>query len=155
VGFLASITDDADAVTAATDAVEGTTVAADAPVYLHLLELLQTSDLGDANEEVIKVAVLRGVTAGSGGAAATENALVTSAQPTPSTATNTWHSSASTGGTRLWLFGWNIRIPTVWAPLIEHRPRIDAGEDPYSFRLVSAPTDSITVSLTHIWEEDV
>jgi hypothetical protein len=155
MGFMCSITDDADAVTAATDAVEGTTVAADAPVYLHLLELLQTSDLGDAAEEVIKVAVLRGVTAGSGGTAATENALVTSAQPAPSTATNTWHSSASTGGTRLWLYGWNIRIPTVWAPLIEHRPRVDAGEDPYSFRLVSAPTDSLTISLTHIWEEDV
>jgi hypothetical protein len=31
--------------------------------------------------------------------------------------------------------------------------KVAADEDPYSFRLVSAPTDSITCSMTHGWDE--
>lgn len=155
MSFIYSVTDDADAVTAATDLVEFTTVAADAPIFLHLLEVLQTTDLGDTSEEVIKIGVYRGVTAGSGGAAASEEKLVTTGAPAAATAVSTVHTTPSTGGTRIWIFGWNIRLPITWAPLIEHRPRVDAGEDPASFRLVSAPTDSITVSVTGAWEEDV
>lgn len=153
MGFVYSVTDDAVAVTGAIDVVEAT-VAADFPVWLHLLELLQTTDLGDAAEEVIRVGVMRAVTAGSGGTAATENGLGSSANPTASTAATTFRTTASTGGTRLWNFGWNIRIPTVWAPLIEHRPRIDSSDDPYSFRLQAAPVDSLTMSCTHVWEEE-
>lgn len=152
MGFIYSVTDDAVAVTGAIDIVEGT-VAADFPIFLHLLEIMQTTDLGDAAEEVIKIAVLRGVTSGTGGTAATENGYDSSANPTAQTALTTFRTTASTGGTRIGLFGWNIRIPTPWTPLIEHRPRIDSSDDPYSFRLVSAPADSITCSADHKWEE--
>lgn len=153
MGFVYSVTDDAVAVTGAIDIIEGT-VAADFPVWLHLLEVLQTTDLGDAAEEVIRIAVLKGVTSGSGGTAATENPLTSSANPTAQNAVTTFRTTGSTGGTRLWAIGWNIRIPTVWAPLIEHRPRIDSSDDPYSFRLIAAPADSITCSATHVWEEE-
>jgi len=151
--FTYTVTDDNVAVTGAIDICEGT-VAADFPVYLHLLEILQTTDLGDAAEEVIRIGVMKGVTAGSGGTAATEVALGSSANPTAQSALTTFRTTASTGGTRLWNFGWNIRIPTTWTPLIEHRPRIDSSDDPYSFRLQAAPTDSLTCGMTHIWEEE-
>lgn len=154
MSFVYSVTDSAVAVTGAIDIVEGT-VAADAPIYFHLLELLQTTDLGDAAEEVLAIGIMRGVTSGSGGTAATEIGLGSSAAPTASNALTTFRTTASTGGTRVDLFGWNIRIPTVYCPLPEHRPRIDSSDDPYSARLISAPADSITMTAKHVWEEDV
>lgn len=152
MSFLYSVTDDAVAVTGAIDIVE-VTVAADKPVILRLLEILQTTDLGDAAEEVIKIAVLRGVTAGSGGTAATENGLGSADAPTATAAATTFRTTGSTGGTRIWLYGWNVRIPTPWCPPPDLIAKVAADEDPYSFRLVSAPTDSLTCSMTHAWEE--
>jgi len=153
MGMGYTVTDDAVAVTGAIDVVEGT-VAADFPVFLQMLHVLQTTDLGDAQEEVIRVGVMKGVTSGTGGTAATENPLNSSAFPTAQTALTTFRTTASTGGTRLDLFGWNIRIPTYWRPVPEDIPRIDSTDDPYSFRLLAAPADSITMSCSHKWEED-
>ena len=147
-----TVTDDAVAVTGAVDIVE-VTVGTDKPCILRLLEILQTTDLGDAAEEVIKIAVLRGVTAGSGGTAATENGLNSADAPTAAAAATTFRTTASTGGTRIWLFGWNIRIPQPWCPPPDLIAKVAADEDPYSFRLVSAPTDSLTCSMTHGWDE--
>jgi hypothetical protein len=151
-GFLYTVTNNGGvAVTAANDLLEAT-VAADRPVYLHLLEVLQTTDLGDAAEEVLKIGIYRGVTAGSGGTAATENGL-SADNPAAATAVTTDRTTASTGGTLIRHIGWNIRIPTVWEPVPEWRPKVGADEDPYSFRLIAAPTDSVTISHTHGWEE--
>lgn len=152
MSFMYEVSADAVAVTGAVDLVEGTTVAADKPVYLHLLEVMQTTDLGDAAEEVLRIACLTGVTAGSGGTAGTEVGLNPDA-PAAATATNTFHTTASTGGTRRRLFGWNIRIPTPHVPLPEHRIKVAADEDPYTYRLLAAPVDSITMSVEHVWEE--
>lgn len=151
MSFMYGASDDAVAVTGAIDVIEGT-VAADKPVYLHLLELMQTTDLGDAAEETLRIAVLTGVTAGTGGTAATEVGLSPDA-PTAGTAVTTFRTTASTGGTRRRLFGWNVRIPTPWCPVPEHRIKVGADEDPYSFRFMAAPADSITMSADHVWEE--
>lgn len=152
MGRIYTVADDADAVTAATDAAQGT-VTADVPVVLHLLEILQTTDLGDAAEEIIKIGVYRGVTAGTGGGTPAETNLVDNDNAAATNSVLTWNTSASTGGTLLWIIGWNVRIPTVWAPTPELWPKIASDEDPYTFRLVSAPTDSLTISVTHAWEE--
>lgn len=152
MGYIYSAPMNAEAVTAATDLFE-VTVAADRPVKIHALRLCQTTDLSDAQEEVVRIGLFRGVTAGSTGTALTEVAYDQQDNPAVTAAVVANRGTASTGGTLIDVIGWNLRIPLVeiWTP--ETRPRIDAGEDPFSFRLLAAPADSITVSGVLIFEE--
>lgn len=141
---------DALAITTATDLFHLTVTDT---VIIHELDLSQTSDLGDAAEEVLRIGLYRGVTGGTGGTAATEVAYVRADDPAVTGVVLMNNSSISTGGTLTHVIGWNIRVPLekIWTP--ETRPRIDSGEDPVSFRLLAAPTDSITMSGTLVWEE--
>jgi hypothetical protein len=144
------------AVTAATDIFQITPVA-DRPVVIYSLVLGQTTDLGDAAEEVLMIGLYRDVTAGSGGTAETEygysNAAISNAS---SAAVLTVNTSASTGGTLIDIIPWNIRIPLQWEPIPELRPKLSnlAAEGPaHAFRLIAAPTDSITISGVLKWAE--
>lgn len=150
MSFTYSATFDAQAVTTATDLFE-VTVGADRPVTILGMEVLQTTDLGDAAEEVLRIGLYRAVTAGSAGTAATENAYGDGDSPAATAAVTTLRGTASTNGTLLHVIGWNIRIPTLWIP--PSPVRIDAAEDPFSFRLIAAPADSVTMSATLIWSE--
>jgi hypothetical protein len=143
---------DALAVTAATD-IFHLTATADSPILIHELDLNQTTDLGDSQEEVLRIGVYIGVSGGTGGTAATEVKYNTQDIAAVTGVVLMNNSSASTGGTLLHIIGWNIRVPLekIWTP--ETRIRCDAGEDPIAFRLLSAPTDSITISGTLVWEE--
>jgi uncharacterized protein (DUF849 family) len=143
---------DAIAVTTATDLFH-VTVTADAPVLIHELDLCQTTDLGDAQEEVLRIGIYIGVTGGSGGTALTEVKYASQDEAAVTAAVLAVNSSASTAGTLLGILGWNIRVPLekVWTP--ETRIRCDSAEDPIVFRLLTAPADSITISGTLIWEE--
>lgn len=143
---------DALAITTATDLFH-LTVTADSVVYIHELDLCQTTDLADAQEEVLRIGMYIGVSGGSGGTALTEVKYNSQDNASVTGAVLSNNSSISTGGTLLHIIGWNIRVPLekIWTP--ETRPRIDSGEDPISFRLMAAPADSITVSGTLIWEE--
>lgn len=150
MGHIYSAPMDALAITTATDLFHLTVTDT---VYIHELHLCQTTDLGDAAEEVLRIGLYRAVTGGSGGTAATEVAYQDSSDTAVTGVVLMNNSSISTGGTLLHVIGWNIRVPLerIWTP--ETRPRIDSGEDPVSFRLLAAPTDSVTVSGTLIWEE--
>lgn len=142
---------DAQAITTAVDLFH-ITVAAEKPVVFHWLELMQTTDLGDAAEEVLRIGVYRGVTGGGSGTALTEVALNDN-HPTASAAV-AGQGTASTGGTLAWIIGWNIRqAGPIWVPTPELRIECDAANDPVAFRLLAAPADSITVSATLAWEE--
>jgi hypothetical protein len=145
----------AQAVTTATDLFE-ITPAADRPAVIYSLTAGQTTDLGDAAEEILMIGVYRDATAGSGGTAATEygynNAAAT---PTIGTAIRML-GTASTGGTLIDIIPWNIRVPLIWVPIPEMRPKFSnlAAEGPTStFRLIAAPADSLTISATLIWAE--
>lgn len=151
MGFVYTASQTAQAVTTAVDLFH-ITAAADRPVRLHWLEIYQTTDLGDAAEEVIGIGIYRGVTGGGAGSALTEVALDNDA-PTALTAV-VGQGTASTGGTLIWQIGWNIRqAGPIWVPTPELRPRDDANSDPIAFRLMAAPTDSITLSAMVAWEE--
>lgn len=150
--FIYSASFEAQAVTTATDLFE-CTVAADRPVTLLALSACQTTDLQDAAEEVLRIGLYRAVTAGSTGTASTEVAYGDGDQPAATAAFTHLRGTASTGGTLLEVIGWNIRVPLLWCPVPELRPRIDATEDPFSFRLLAAPADSITMSATVFWQE--
>jgi hypothetical protein len=131
------------------------TVAADRPIIIHQLDVYQTSDLGDAAEEVLRIGLYRGSTAGSGGTAITETRYVDGDSPANQTAIVEYATggTSSTGGTLIHNLGWNVRIPTqyIWTP--ELRPRCDAGEDPISLRFIAAPADAITMGACLIFEE--
>ena len=154
MGFIYSAPMDAQAFTTATDLFEVTTVAADNPIVIHQLNLCQTTDLGDAQEEVLRIGIYRGATAGATGTGATETPYNRGDTPaTSGVVVNLNRGTASTGGTLLDIIGWNIRVPLqyIWTP--ETRIRIDSTEDPFTFRLMAAPADSITISGSLIWEE--
>jgi hypothetical protein len=71
VSFTYTAAQDAQAVSTAVDLYH-LTVATDKPMVLHWLDLGQTTDLGDAAEEVLRIGLYRGVTGGGGGTALTE-----------------------------------------------------------------------------------
>lgn len=143
------------AVTTATDLFEFTP-AADRPVVIYGMNLYQTTDLGDAAEEVLRIGLYRDVTAGSTGTAATEYNYTNAAVGAPTCAVVTLRGTASTGGTLIDVIGWNIRIPLEWRPIPELRPKFSniAAEGPVSsFRLIAAPADSVTMSGVLFWAE--
>jgi hypothetical protein len=127
------------AVTTATDLLHGT-VTTDKPVELMEVKFAQFSDLSDAAEEVLRVGLFRGVTGGTGGTALTEVPL-NGGQASSSLVLLAHNSSISTGGSQIDLEGWNIRGPFFWCPVPELRPIVTAALDPFSFRLMAAPTD--------------
>ena len=146
----------AQAITTATDLFE-ITVAADRPIVVYGMQLGQTTDLGDAAEEVLMIGLYRDVTAGSTGTAATEYAYTNVSSAAANTAAVvTLRGTASTGGTLIDIIPWNIRIPLQWFPIPEMRPKFSnlAAEGPVSsFRLIAAPADSITASGVVYWAE--
>jgi hypothetical protein len=145
----------AQAITTATDLFE-ITPAADRAAIIYGLQLGQTTDLQDAGEEVLMIGVYRDVTAGSGGTAATEYGYTNAAISNTSGAAVRMLGTASTGGTLIDIIPWNVRIPLMWYPIPELRPKFSnlAAEGPVStFRLIAAPADSITVSGVLYWAE--
>jgi len=147
---------DALAFTTATDVFE-ITPAADRAVRILGMRLGQTTDLSDAAEEALRIGVYRDVTAGSTGTALTEVAYTNAALTGTATAAVVANrGTPSSGGTLIDVIPWNIRIPLEWYPIPELRPKFSnlAAEGPVSsFRLMSAPTDSITVSGALYWTE--
>lgn len=144
------------AVTTATDLFE-ITPAADRAVIVYGLTLCQTTDLGDAAEEVLRIGVYRDATAGATGTALTEYGYTNAAiSNTSAAAVVALRGTASTGGTLIDVIGWNIRVPLAWFPVPELRPKFTnlAAEGPVStFRLIAAPADSITMSGVLYWAE--
>lgn len=145
----------ATAFTTATDIFE-MTPAVDRPIVVHGLSLGQTTDLSDAAEEVLMIGLYRDATAGSGGTANTEYIYTNHSAAATNTCATRTAGTASTGGTLIDIIPWNIRIPLLWIPIPEMRPKFSniAAEGPVStFRLIAAPTDSITVSGVLWWGE--
>ena len=156
MGGIYSAPLDALAFTTATDVFEFT-VATDRPVVIYGMTLGQTTDLGDANEEVLRIGLYRDATAGATGTSLTEAVYTNeSAQAAVSLAVVANRGTASTGGELIDIIPWNIRIPLFWFPIPELRPKFSAiaAEGPTStFRLLAAPADSVTISGCLYWEE--
>lgn len=140
------------ALTAAADLFE-VTAATDKPVRIWHWNISQNTDLSDAAEEVLKLTLKRGVTAGSGGSSVTPVALVDDADTSAGFTVNRTVTTAATSGSVLYgPRGWNIRMPDEMWFVPETLPRVDAGSDPLVLTM-SAPADSVTVSGTMIIEE--
>lgn len=145
----------AQAVTTATDIFE-CTPAADRAIRIYGLSMGQSTDLSDAAEETLFIGIYRDCTAGSGGTANTEYIYSNHSVGATNTCATRSLGTASTGGTLIDIIPWNIRIPLLWVPIPEMRPKFTnlAAEGPTStFRLIAAPADSVTISACLYWTE--
>ena len=151
MSFCYTANQDAQAISTAVDLFH-ITIADDVPILIHWVELGNTTDLGDAAEEVLRFGIYSGVTGGGGGTALTEVALNDRA-PTVATAV-VGQGTASTGGTLRDVFYWNIRqAGPIYVPTPELRVRLGQGSSAAAIRLLAAPADSVTISAQLKWEE--
>lgn len=147
MGRIYTIDIAAAAVTVAADLVE-ITPADDKPVLVHAIDILQTTDLADAQEEIIALVWVRGhTTSGSGGSAPTPRPVNPSDTAAGFTAETNNTTAASAGtGVNLQRHGWNVRVPlTIFYPP-EVRPQVSQANTTMVLRMAAAPADSITIS---------
>lgn len=147
-GRVYTVVFSAVAVSAAQDLFE-ITPADDKPVEIVGIELGQTSDYGDAQDEGLQLSIIRGFTAsGSGGTAPTPAPLNPNAGAAGFTAEVNNTTVANTGSTAtLWTGCWNVRAGYInWWPE-GCRPVATQGNTTMVVRM-TAPADAITMSGT-------
>lgn len=133
------------------------TPAAEKPCVIHGILLYQSTDLGDAAEEILRVQIIRGhATTGSGGGTATPAPLGssndTAAGDTTVEINNTTIASAGTAVV-LYTHYFNTRTGLeFWYPP-EARPAASLTNTLLVVRLLAAPVDSLTMGGTLIYEE--
>lgn len=145
------------AVTAAQDLFEiaGPT---DAITVIHDWTLSQSTETGDAAEEMLVLTTNRGVgtvTSGSGGASVTPHAKEDGDTAYGGTVerNNTTIMAVGTGTLEeLEAYVWNIRVPMQKVYTPEARPIISPGNR-WTLELETAPADSVTISGTITFEE--
>lgn len=155
MGRLYCINLTATAFTVAADLVE-ITPADDKPVIVHGFRIWQTTELGDAAEEVIPIGWVRGnATSGSGG-----NTSVAATPKNPNDAAagftvETANTTAASTGTPVTCYstGWNVRAPleVVFTP--EQRIIANQAQTLLVLRLLAAPADSTTIGCSVDCEE--
>lgn len=126
----------------------------DAIVVIHSLEVSQSSDAGDAEEEILRISLKSGqTTSGSGGTTPTAIPLNfgDAAFGGSLEANNTTKASTGTIVTH-YAWGWNVRVDftKIWTP--ETRPILSPSRR-CTIELVAAPADAITASGTITFEE--
>lgn len=145
------------AVTAAQDIFE-IAAPADAVVIVHDWTIFQTSDVGDAAEEILRIETVRGVgsvTSGSGGSTPTAQPVQDGDTAFGGTveANNTTRMVVGTGALEtLEQRGWNVRVPIERIYTPETRPVISPSNR-WTLSLPAAPADSLTLSALVTIEE--
>jgi hypothetical protein len=155
MGRLYTITLAATAITVAADLVE-IQPADDLPVLIHGFRLWQTTELGDAAEEIIGLSWVRGhTTSGSGGNTSVASVPKNHRDAAAGAAVETANTTAASAGTSVTVYstGWNVRAPleVVFTP--EQRIRADQGNTTLVLRMLAAPADSITLAVSVDYEE--
>lgn len=157
-GRMYTATFKSTAVTAAQDLFE-ILAPSDAIVVIHDWTLSQTTEVGDAAEEMLILTTNRGVgsvTSGSGGAAVTPQPIQDSDAAFGGTVerNNTTILAVGTGTleTDLEVHAWNVRVPyqKIYTP--ETRPVL-APSTYWTLEMESTPADSITMHGTVTFEE--
>lgn len=155
MGRLYAVPFSAVATTVAADLWE-ITPADDKPCRVVGMTIAQSSDVGDAAEEIIPFTILRGhTTSGSGGSAPTPTPLNPGDAAAAFTAEVNNTTAASTGTTTTLLAdAFNIRAGyQIWFPP-EARPMVSQANTTLVVRMGAAPADSLTMSGTLFVEED-
>lgn len=123
---------------------------------IHGFELSNSTDFGDAAEEVLPLVLKRGnTTSGTGGATPTPTPLE-SGQGASSFVADTNNTTKATGGSpvNVGATGWNIRMsPGQWQWSPEQRIYL-APSERFVVELTNTPVDSIDISGT-MWIEEI
>lgn len=156
MGKMATVVFSAVAVTAQQDFFEITN-ASTRILLIHAIELAQSTEVADAQEEGLAVLMKRGVgaTTGSGGSTPTPILLETNSGAVAATAKAN-NTTKMTSGTITTLVStnWNIRnTPMQWLWTPEMRPVLSPSER-FTVELATTPADSITMSGT-LWFEEI
>ena len=143
------------AITVAADLVEFTP-ADDIPILIHGFRVWQTTDLGDAQEEIITLSWVRGnATSGSGGNTSVASVPKNNRDAAAGVTIETANTTAASAGTAVTVYstGWNVRAPleVVFTP--EQRIRADQGNTLLVLRMGAAPADSLTIGCSIDFEE--
>lgn len=145
------------AVTAAQDIFE-IAGPADAVTVVHAWYLAQTTETGDAAEEMLRITTNRGVgsvTSGSGGATVTPQPVSDGDAAYGGTVerNNTTIMAVGTGALEeLEAYAWNVRVPFAQIYTPETRPVISPSNR-WTLELETAPADSVTITATVVFEE--
>lgn len=127
----------------------------DKPIIIVKIELTQSTEVGDSQEEGLDVRLVAGNTvSGSGGSAFTPllNSAGYAAAGASCEINNT--TKANTGTEReLWASNWNVRMPWIYQPTPEEYFVISQADSRVCLRLGTTPADSITMSGTLVFME--
>lgn len=154
MGRMYTVEFEAVAVTAAQDFFE-VTPADDKPVSIHACFISQSTDAGDAEEELLRLKIIRGhATGGSGGSAPTP-APLNPADTAAGFTSEVNNTTIASTGTPIDLHCETFNVRTGWAyiPTPEMRPQATQGNTTIVVRLMAAPGDSLTMSGTLYVEE--
>ncbi len=122
---------------------------------IHYFSCGQSSDAGDAQDELLRIRFRRGMTTvGSGGSAPAMNPVEAQNTMAALATCRANDTTAASAGTivEIWEECFNVRSGYIFMPTPEMRPTI-AVSTRGAFNLVAAPTDSLTMSGTIVWEE--
>lgn len=147
---------DGVAVTVAQDFFE-LTVPSDAAVIIHEVHIGQGTEEADAQAEMLRILLKRGIgaTSGSGGSTHTPAKLETGQAAAGSTVEINNTTAATAGGGSLTTFkadAFNVQIGWHYVPTPESRPVLSPSEI-LVVNLPDAPADSITFSGYIVFEE--
>ncbi len=123
---------------------------ADRPLRIIGLVIAQSTEFGDAAEEMMRWQIIRGhATTGSGGATPTPRPVLPD-QATVGFAADTNNTTLAAGGTPVNLHSdvFNVRTGLIWTPPPKLQIGTDNGEGFLVVRLLSTPTDSISFNGT-------
>jgi hypothetical protein len=147
-------------VTAATVAVDffEFTPADDKPIVLHALYIAQTTEAGDAMEEMLPWSIQRGgsaMTTGSGGVAATNGVVLGPSGATSGFTFEAMNTTAAsfTGGVVVHRDAFNVRVGLQYIPTPETRISCSQANGGFVVRLGAAPADSISWTGSALIEE--
>lgn len=143
------------AVTVAADLVE-LTCADDKVLTVVAANIHQTSDFGDAQDEIISLVWVRGnTTSGSGGSAPTPRPLDPGDAAASFTA-ETFNTTAASAGTAVNLprHGFNVRSGIERPLTPEEMPKTSQSAGLLVLRMASAPADSLTIAGSVTVRED-
>lgn len=131
----------------------------DAITIVHRWTISQSTETGDAAEEMLVITTNRGVgtvTSGSGGATVTPQQVADGDPAYGGTIerNNTTVMAVGTGTleTDLEVYAWNIRVPLERIYTPEERPVVSPGNR-WTLELETNPADSVTMSGTVVFEE--
>lgn len=146
--------------TTAFDAFE-ITPADDKPICIHGIFLMATSEVGDAQEEMMTVEIQRGgsaMTSGSGGTGSVAAQTPVGIDPVDTTSGATYDAGNTsvatfTGGTTVWRDAFNVRSGYQMLFPPEIRPEASQANGGIVVRITTTPADSVSWVGTLVFEE--